>query len=73
MQTMFVELFLNVGVKPEKLNISSVLHSVHHTGDVHPDKTVFFFLSEVYREFGAKIVEIKVLEINAPLNLRREN
>ena len=27
-----------------------------------------FFLSEVYREFGVKIMEIKVAEINAPLD-----
>ena len=30
-------------------------------------------MPEVYREFGAKIMEITVEEINAPPNERREN
>ena len=68
MQTMFVELFLNLGVKQRNLATSSVLHKVHDTGGSHPDKTMFFFLSGVYRVFGAKIMAIKVAEINAPLN-----
>ena len=36
MQTMFVELFLNVVVKPQNLTILSVVYSVHHTGGSLP-------------------------------------
>ena len=34
--------------------------------DFHCDKTILF--SGLCREFGAKIIEIKVGEINAPVN-----
>ena len=42
---MFVELFLNMGVKRRNLATSSVLHSVHDTGGFHPDKMLFPFWS----------------------------
>ena len=68
MQTMFVELFLTIGVKPQNLECSLQCPSYQGISTLIKQ---CFFLSGVYWEFGAKIVEIKVMEINAPLNLRR--
>ena len=45
--------------------------SSHAVSIMPADSTLIkqcFFLSGVYREFGAKVVEIKVAEIKAPLN-----
>ena len=66
MQIMSVELSLNVGVKERNLATSSVLHMQCPwlSADLHPDKTM---LLGVYWESGAKVMEIKVAEINAPL------
>ena len=61
MQIMFVELFLNVGVKRWNLSTSSVLHSVHDKGGSPPWQNSSFFPG-VYREFGATMMEIKVAE-----------
>ena len=66
---MLVELSLNEGVKLRNLTTSSVLHSLHDTGGSPPWLNNPFFLSGVYREFGAKIIEIKVAEKNAPLKV----
>ena len=57
MQTMFLELSLNVGA----FLTESIL------ADRHPGETMFF-LSGVYQEFGAKTMEIKVKKINARCN-----
>ena len=65
---MFVELSINIGIKWRNLATTGVLHSVHDTGGSSPWQNNAFLLSGVYWEFGAKIMEIKVAEINAPLN-----
>ena len=68
MQTMFVELFLNVGgLATESDHFERSLQCPSYRGISTLIKQCFF-LSEVYREFGAKIVDIKVVEINAPLS-----
>ena len=54
-----LELLLNVGVKRRELANLSVLHSVHDTGRIFTLFKQRFFLSGVYREFRAKIMEIK--------------
>ena len=68
---MFMELPLNMEVTvsegiwplPAVFTLSIIL------ADLYPDKTIdAFSLSGVYREFGAKIMEIKVMEIDALLN-----
>ena len=62
---MFVELSLNIGVKRRNLATSNVLHSAHE--DLYSDKTMFFSFWSVSR-LGAKIIEIKVAEINVNKN-----
>ena len=62
---MFVELSLNVRVKHFERSSQCPYDT---SGSPDPDKTMPVFLSEVYREFGAKIIEIKVAEMNTALN-----
>ena len=72
MKTFFFVLSLNVGRRSSKEKKSG-----HDQGsgvslllaDLHRDK-ILLFLSwkEVYREFWAKIMQIKIAEINASLN-----
>ena len=71
MQTMFVELSLNVEVKQRNLASSSVFHSVHDTDGCPPrsENNAFSFL-ECIENFGRKIMEIKIAKINAPLNFK---
>ena len=50
--------------------------SSHAVSIIPADSTLIkqcFFLSRVYQEFRAKVVEMKVAEINAPLNLGHGN
>ena len=60
------------GVKLRNLVTSRVLHSSTVTGGSpalqNTPLSQVSRMSEVYREFRAKIIEIKVAEINAPLN-----
>jgi len=77
---MFVELFPNVGLS-EEIWPSRAFPVSMIPADLYPDKIMFFPFSlpslptipslarhAWYREFGAKIMEIKVVEINVPLN-----
>ena len=63
---MFVELSLNMEIKWRNLATLSILECL--TGGSPPCQKKCFLLSGVYRKFGVKIMEIKVVEINAPLN-----
>ena len=70
---MFVELSLNIGGKAKE---SSHFGQSSHAVSMIPADSIliqqYFFLSGVYREFGMKVMEIKVAEINVPLN-KEEN
>lgn len=82
MQTMFMELSLNVGVKRSNLATLSILHMqqkywkwvnfVKDWSEIQCSKkaivSLVWRMSGVYREFVAKLLEIKVADINMPLN-----